>query len=357
MRWIAASWLCLGLGLMPVRPAAALIEPFTPAYLISDEEFTAAGAMRCGEIQSFLDERAGVLKTYIDGNRYASQIICDAALTHGVNPRILLTMAQKEMALLTDPTPDEKQLAWAMGCGPGWQSTRGFAAQADCAARTLRRRFDQAQTQLGAMVDGVVPVNRATLALYRYTTHVQGNRVFHQIWTRYWPGSHTAPAAGPAVSESVVTVDLAAVETTPALKPNSTCRSGWARGPGYLVTPNATGPADSTNAAVWRPNLPRAGRYRVAAFIPKRPPVAWACGAISAVADTRNARYEFTYAGGARFDVLLNQAPLEDVWAELGTFQFDAGTGGAVRLSDITGEAANSRWVSVGPMRFEWVGP
>jgi hypothetical protein len=351
----------LALLLAPAR-ASALIEPFTPAYLISDEEFSAAGAMSCGEIQGFLNERTGVLKTHIDANRYASQIVCDAAIAHGVNPRILLTMAQKEMGVLTDPAPDEKQLTWAMGCGPGWQSTRGFAAQADCAARTLRKRFDQAQTQLGAVVDGVTPVNRATLALYRYTTHVSGNRVFYQIWTRYWPNSVApaniaVPAAASDAAAAAVTIDLAAVETTPPLKPDSTCRSGWARGAAYLVTPNAAGLADSTNAAVWRPNLPRSGQYRVAAFIPKRPPVAWACGTVSANADTRNARYEFTYAGGARFDILLNQAPLDDVWAELGVFQFDAGNSGYVRLSDITGETANSRWVSIGAMRFEWVAP
>jgi hypothetical protein len=359
---LARSWFmmcCVAAMLLTVpHRARALIEPFTPSLIISDDEFVASNAMSCGEIQGFLDARIGALKAYIDGNRYASQIFCDAATTHQINPRILLVMAQKEMALLTDPEPDDRQLAWALGCGPGWASTRGFAVNVDCGAKTLRRRFDQAQTQLGAFVDGVQPVNRATLALYRYTTHVKGNSDFYKIWTQYWPAAATTAAPAPVVdTASGVVISAASALLTPPLKPNSTCRSGWARGANYLVTPNAATTAESTNAAIWRPNLTQPGQYRVSAFVPNRPAVAWACGRIQAAPDTTNARYEFTYAGGQRFDILLNQAPLNDQWAELGVFRFDAGSGGFVRLTDVTGEASNTRWVSVGALKWEWVGP
>ncbi len=361
LRWVLR---CLALGLLFwARPAAALIEPFTPGYIISDEEFVASNAMSCGEIQGFLEGRTGSLKSYVDNGRYASQIFCDAAATHQINPRILLVMAQKEMALLGDPAPDDKQLAWALGCGPGWESTRGFAVNVDCGAKTLRKRFDQTQTQLGASIDGVAPLNRGTLALYRYTTHVKGNEDFWKIWTRYWPASSAASGAVTSGSPPAVTIDqrtiivpLSAIELTPPLRPNSTCRSGWARGQNYLVTPNAATPSESTNIALWRPTLPRAGQYRVSAYVPRRGAVPWACGKIATNNDTANARYEFTYAGGARFDILLNQSPLNDQWAELGTFRFDAGTAGFVRLSDTTGEASNSTWVSVDALKFEWLG-
>jgi hypothetical protein len=366
MRWIAVLCLLTAMCITPARHAVALVEPFSPAFIIGDEEFVDAAAMSCADIQLFLDGRTGSLKSHFDAGRSAAQIFCDAAATHQINPRILLVMAQKEMALLGDASPDEKQLAWALGCGPGWASTRGFAVNIDCGAKTLRRRFDQAASQLGMQIDGVVPVNRGTLALYRYTTHVKGNEDFFKIWTRYWPqstaigGIASAPEATPAsivTTDAAIVVTRAQVETSPPLQANSTCRSGWARGQNYLVTPNAATPPESTNAAIWRPALARAGQYRVSAFIPKRPAVAWACGRLPATQDSSAARYEFSYAGGARFDIILDQAPLNDAWAQLGVFQFDAGSAGFVRLSDLTGEPSNTRWVAVDALKFEWIGP
>ena len=160
--------------------APRVIEPFDATLILTDEEFNNAGAMSCDQIQAFLNERPGILKGYFDEGKPASQIFCEQALTFSINPRILLTMAQKEMRLLSDPEPDDKQLAWALGCGPGWDSTRGLVNQVECAARTLRKRFDKAT--LGDVIDGVVPANHATLALYNYTNHVWGNQDFYKIW-------------------------------------------------------------------------------------------------------------------------------------------------------------------------------
>ena len=268
--WLVMAGVLAGLSLT-ARPARALVEPFNPVFIITDEEFNDAAAMSCDQIQAFLNERSGILKGYVDpaNGKWASQIVCEQAATFGINPRLILVMIQKEMRLLTETEPDARQIAWAAGCGPGWDDTAGFATQVECLARTLRKRFDNAQ--LGESVDGVAPFNRATFALYKYTTHVDGNEDFWKIWTRYFAGSssgvstsvwvNSAPAPAPAPAPDVRVVPAASVannvggavepilvdsrnlETTPALTANSTCRSGWAvgtKGMGghHLATPD-----------------------------------------------------------------------------------------------------------------------
>ena len=389
--WISIC-LVLMIGWMPLHPTHAttiqVVEPFAATLILTDEEFNNAGALSCDQIQAFLNERPGILKGYFDEGKPASQIFCEQALIFSVNPRILLTMAQKEMRVLSDPEPDEKQLAWALGCGPGWDSTRGFVNQVECAARTLRKNFDR--STLGEVIDGVVPANRATLALYRYTNHVWGNQDFHKIWLQYWPDTAIAQAmavggavngaapaaptvAGPASATDLPVIDVApsapimiiidsrSVETVPPIKANTTCRSGWGlgnRGSGGhpFVTPNSATAAESTNWAVWRPALPASGWYRVSAFVPDRAPVAWACGKLPAVLDTTKANYEVRHANGSSL-VVINQAPLSDVWVALGTFYFNADANSYVKLSDITGEPSNTRWVSFDEVKFEFIQP
>ena len=382
LNWLGLS-LCLVAMLLPVRQTQAIVLPFDATYILSDEEFNNAGALSCDQIQAFLNERPGILKGYFDEGKPASQIFCEQAARFSLNPRILLTLAQKEMRVLSDPEPDEKQLAWALGCGPGWNSTRGFANQVECAARTLRKRFDK--DQLGEVVDGVVPANRATLALYGYTTHVWGNQDFHKIWTQYWPddvaaqpvaigGQQTAPAAAASALADLPVVDVATaypinpiivdsriVETVPQIKANTTCRSGWGLGTrglgGHMfVTPNSATLAESTNWAIWRPQIPAAGLYRVSVFVPERAAVVWACGNLAAVLDTSSARYEVRHANGSSA-VTVNQAPLGDVWVDLGSFYFNIGSNGYVKLSDVTGEPSNTRWVSFDEVKFEFIQP
>ncbi len=374
-------------ALQPI-PTYALIEPFNPSFILTDEEFNDASAMSCEAIQGFLNERPGILKNYIDENKTVAQIFCEQASVFSINPRILLVLAQKEMRVLTDPEPDDKQLAWALGCGPGWDSTRGLHNQAECAARTLRKRFDNAT--VGDVIDGVTPINRGTLALYRYTNHIWGNQDFHKIWVNYWPNTSAgaaasaapvvsaapaAPAAsaatgGPATAPvttndlpvvaptNAVIVDSRNTETTPPLRANRTCRSGWATGNsglgGHLfVTPNASSAAESTNWAIWRPTLQVSGLYRVSVYVPDRAAVSWACGKLAAVLDTTNAQYEIHHLNGVSV-VQINQAPLANAWVSLGNFYFATDGSGYVKLSDVTGEASNTRWVSFDDVKFEW---
>ncbi len=350
---LAACLLALAVGVSALgapSPAKALVEPFEPTQIISDEEFSDVYAMSCDQIQAFLNERSGILKSYVDGDKSAAQHVCEQANRFGVNPRLLLALVQKEQGLLTETTPSDYALNWAAGCGPGWDSTRGFGTQMECAARTLRKRFDTAP--LGMAVDGVIPLNRGTLALYRYTNHVQGNQDFWKIWTRYWSGS----AAGPPPAE--ITVDSRYAETTPALKDD--CRKGWVVGAkggnGHMfVTPNVASPAESTNTAIWRPNLPRAGIYQVLVFVPNRAPMYWGCGGDSPTWDTSHARYVIRHRDGET-PYEVDQAPLHDAWVPIGAYYFNAGSDGTVTLTDVTGEPTGSRYVSFDEAQFVYMG-
>jgi hypothetical protein len=156
-------------------------------------------------------------------------------------------------------------------------------------------------------------------------------------------------------------VDSNSLETTPPLKPTSTCRSGWtigAKGLGghHLATPNVATASESTNAAVWRPNIARAGAYRVSIYVPNRAKLDWACGGVTAVWDTTNAVYQIKHRDGIT-TYAINQQPLGDVWVNLGTYYFAAGSEGYVRLTDLTGEASNTSWVVMDEAKWEWVQP
>jgi len=92
--------------------------------------------------------------------------------------------------------------------------------------------------------------------------------------------------------------------------------------------------AESSNSATWTPNIPAAGRYRVLVHIPE---------GCDAGAPTANARYRVRSAEGER-EVRVNQGAQRG-WVSLGSFQFNAGTGGSVFLDDLTGEPYSARRV------------
>ncbi|MCL5996452.1 MAG: hypothetical protein M1546_10430 [Chloroflexi bacterium] len=336
---------------LPPSRAEALVEPFDATYVMADEEFNDSYAMSCDQIQEFLNGRTGALKNYVLDGKSAAQIVCEQSNRFGINPRLILVLLQKEQGLLGETEPSQDALDWAAGCGPGWDEAKGFAYQVECAARTLRRRFDS--VPLGDVVDNVVPVNRATLALYRYNNHQQGNQDFWRIWTKYWPMS----AASPMPTEIVV--DSRFLETTPAIK--EPCKSGWVVGTQglnghHLVTPNASGMGDSTNSAIWRPNIPREGAYQVSAFIPNRAPIQWPCSNLDIKWDTSHAEYTVKHRDGlTTYEV--DQGPISDGWVNIGTYYFSRGTDDYVMLSDLTGEPSMTYYVSFDEVKFVWVAP
>lgn len=164
------------------------------------------------------------------------------------------------------------------------------------------------------------------------------------LWTDGW---------GDGSAEAVT------LKTPSVLKPpyaGDMCGSAWHKIDGFEGSPayltlNTDSNQSSTNSADWVPNLPAAGEYKVEAFIPDHPPVQWECPTKDIPRDTAGARYAITHAGG-KTNVTINQGPISNLWVDLGTYSFQAGRNGSVRLTDVTGEDKYTRTVSFSGMRF-----
>lgn len=119
-----------------------------PAVLISDEQFTFAPDFSAEEIQRFLNEQPGILKTYgesVRGERLsAAEIIFDATfddmqLGIALNSQVLLVLLELNAHLLSDPSPSEDALQFALGFrDPAWA---GLSPQLRWATRQLKRAF------------------------------------------------------------------------------------------------------------------------------------------------------------------------------------------------------------------------
>lgn len=94
---------------------------------------------------------------------------------------------------------------------------------------------------------------------------------------------------------------------------------------------------ESTNAATWRPSLPESGYYRLYAHIPQ------GCGLGSPPYASTNAVYHIHSAEGVAEQVVDHNTA--ETWVDLGAYAFEAGTGGYVELSDLTGEPYRQRRV------------
>ncbi|MDP2812091.1 MAG: hypothetical protein Q8O32_00140 [bacterium] len=201
--------------------------------IISDEEATDYRSMTQKEIQSFLEEQNSFLKDYqYSGNnptpaqvatdpelkyietRSAAEIIYNAAQEAKISPKFILTILQKEQSLIDDSTPTERNLDFAMGyycfdgdyCNPMY---KGFGKQVRSAALQFQWYMDNIESydyQPGVPVciddytidlpctdkgTQVTPANRVTAALYVYTPHIHGNKLFATLWDRYGFGGAT----------------------------------------------------------------------------------------------------------------------------------------------------------------------
>ncbi len=160
------------------------------------------------DIQTFLEQKGSYLADYhetrdsyigpdndvpVKGWR-ASRIIKQAAEWYGLNPQVILATLQKEQSLVTNPSPPQWALDWAMGYGcpdsSPCASYPGFAVQVDWGAWQLRWNMDLANshdsrvspyTTGNTVTIDDTPVylgNGATASLYRYTPHFHGNQNF-----------------------------------------------------------------------------------------------------------------------------------------------------------------------------------
>lgn len=181
---------------------------FDPGLILYDGELKNYTAMTSGEIQSFLNDRGGILNemrfTDRDGKtRTTAEIIARAATAAKINPQVLLVLLQKEQSLVEATSPTLHAIDWAFGYGvcdscskndPALRKYRGFTSQIYGAAHRLREyidhpeRFSWIKRGKPVAISGatIIPYTNATRALYLYTPHLSGARSFWNIWTRYF---------------------------------------------------------------------------------------------------------------------------------------------------------------------------
>ncbi|MBU0613841.1 hypothetical protein KJ766_00970, partial [Patescibacteria group bacterium] len=184
--------------------------------ILSNSEMTNAFSMDRNQIQSYLDR--GFLGDYYTEDwtgvkHFATDIIQTAAQTHGISPKFLLVLLQKEQSLIEDDSPSDSQLDWATGyavcddCSKSDSSIqrwKGFGKQVNSAAMQFTDGYladieATGSTQgkygpgISVEIDDIIvtPANAATATLFAYTPHIQGNENFANIWNRWF--SHQYP--------------------------------------------------------------------------------------------------------------------------------------------------------------------
>lgn len=229
---------------------------FDPNYIISDAEMLDTDSMSLAEIQAFLESKNSFLATYKTKNVFnetksAAEIIYDASNNNyncddanlidrydkaevmrkckkitTVNPKFLLVLLQKEMSLIEEVSPTQRQLDFAVGygcpdgssCSNAWQ---GFGKQINSAALQFidylenpnyytykagkTYTFTNPYSTITNEKNVVTPFNQATAALYNYTPHVyNGNYNFYNLWQKYFTISYPDGALLQAEGEAGV---------------------------------------------------------------------------------------------------------------------------------------------------------
>lgn len=209
-------------------PHLVLAANINYSNIISDEEAQNYRSMTQTQIRDFLRSKNSTLTNYFYTGynpgplelknstvgvaedekdfkqRSAAEIIYNAAYEAQINPQFLLTMLQKEMSLVEDQDPTERQYSFAMGyycfdgqsCNPRW---KGFGKQVRATALQFRDYIDNIETRnykTGEtfVIEGeeITPENNITAGMYNYTPHLHGNALFKTIWDRYGFGGETS---------------------------------------------------------------------------------------------------------------------------------------------------------------------
>ena len=165
---------------------------YSPKNVISDKEFTDSNYMSVADIKNFLTKMGSQLVKNIGGVDVADAIK-KAADASKVNPLVLLATLQKEKGLVqTKKAITQRQLDWACGVGAYDGGTfnnkyKGFAKQISSAASTYKKLYDGGvQTvRINYGASSVTPLNAATTAVYRYTPHSDGAKLFHTVYESY----------------------------------------------------------------------------------------------------------------------------------------------------------------------------
>lgn len=211
------KWFVIGVIVLVVASTLPVLAQgsYDPNFLMDDAFYINTDFLGVAQIQNFLVSKGSYLQNYAEGGRSASQIIWDASHGYGnasgsingitinsttgtVSPWTIILTLQKEWSLITNPSPNNNALTWAMGYGvpdgiPGNPRYAGFTNQIEWGAWQLRYNYERSQGhgfndfQVGQtlVIDDaeVLLGNRATSSLYRYTPHSDYN-FWHldQVW-------------------------------------------------------------------------------------------------------------------------------------------------------------------------------
>lgn len=187
-------------------PFFVFARTFNPNNIISDDLFNNLLFTK-SDVQNFLDQYSGFLKTYKastpKGVQLASEIIYNAAKKYSLSAKVLLTTLQKEQGLITASNPSDYALNWATGYHVGQNYAKGFYNQVNYCAWALGEKYDQDRGKYNydvgkttVTLDGykVTPENYSTAKLFIYTPYhggpegIGGNYLFWDIYWNRWFG-------------------------------------------------------------------------------------------------------------------------------------------------------------------------
>lgn len=247
---VAVVALGMFVALLGARPALAR-PPFTPSLVLSDAQMRDWQSMSQADVQAFLASKPGPLKRMSfarhDGGSVApaSTIIWEASQAYHINPRVLLTMLQKEQSLITRKKLAKQTLNRAVGAGcpdSGGNRYPGFGNQLWNSARLLDGYGEPDKSTdyvphpwvygtANKFTRSVPTSDLATYKLYVYnpsigarwpygdlsTQSCAGNANFWKIFWAYWGDPLYEPALVPAGTPQASAVTTVALDAPSAM--------------------------------------------------------------------------------------------------------------------------------------------
>jgi len=120
-------------------------------------------------------------------------------LENNINAKIILVKMQCEQSLITKykTVPQQKILNKALGVGKYDDGTTneiftGFERQINGAINTFKKHFKQAEVngiksiKINYGTEEIKPKNCFTYAIYKYTPHKAGAKLFWQVWRMFF---------------------------------------------------------------------------------------------------------------------------------------------------------------------------
>lgn len=156
---------------------------FDKDHLLDDAFYLDSGAMTAEQIQAFFEATPYRRRSWLADMRFSgvlvSELVARAAREHGINPILLLGRMQNEQGLVARNFTATTIPRFGLGCNQSNPRAAALDAQIACAATTLENQFQKAARGENNFPVGrpaqtldrvtVVPVNKATSAMYAYT--------------------------------------------------------------------------------------------------------------------------------------------------------------------------------------------